>query len=222
MAAEGHRPAGAPAMLAALSTHPALSAVTAGYTAGFGVYALDTGNARYLVYGPVMVALAGAVAAIHARVRLTTWVLWALSLWGLAHMAGGMLPSPVRAGEILYDVNLVPGLLRYDKAVHACGMAAATVACWQALRAAVRPAGAYLAGACVVAWLASMGLGAVNEMVEFLAARVTSNLHVGDFDNTGWDLVANLVGSAVAAAWLYLRADGDLTCRHPLRPARRR
>jgi hypothetical protein len=207
MTTDGHRSVGAPVApvaAAALRAQPLLAALTAGYVAVFGVYALAAGNGRFLVYGPVTAALAGAVAAIHVHMRLTPGVLWALSLWGLAHMAGGLLPSPLAASEILYDVNVL-WLVRYDKLVHACGMAAGTVACWQVLRAVVPPTAAGLRVACLMAWLASMGLGAVNELLEFLVTRLTADSHVGGFENTGWDLVANLLGSASATAWLYRR-----------------
>jgi hypothetical protein len=44
----------------------------------------------------------------------------------------------------------------------------------------------------------------MNEVVEFFASR-TFAANVGGYVNTGWDLVANLVGCAVAASALYVR-----------------
>ena len=45
-----------------------------------------------------------------------------------------------------------------------------------------------------------MGFGALNEVVEFFATRLLPDTNVGDYENIGWDLVANLAGSLVAAA----------------------
>jgi hypothetical protein len=82
-------------------------------------------------------------------------------------------------------------------------MGVATWACWQGLRTATgcRPT----AGPLVVSALAGMGLGAVNEVVEFIATRLMDT-NVGGYVNTGWDLVANTVGAVIAAGlirWAY-------------------
>jgi hypothetical protein len=42
-----------------------------------------------------------------------------------------------------------------------------------------------------------MGLGATNEVIEFIATRLMDT-NVGGYENTGWDLVANAVGAGLA------------------------
>ncbi len=44
-----------------------------------------------------------------------------------------------------------------------------------------------------------MGLGALNESVEFIATITIPETNVGGCLNTGWDLVANAVGATLAA-----------------------
>jgi hypothetical protein len=44
-----------------------------------------------------------------------------------------------------------------------------------------------------------MGFGAANEVVEFIATITLPGTNVGGYENTGWDLVANLVGCLLAA-----------------------
>jgi hypothetical protein len=56
--------------------------------------AVRTGNREFIFYIAVMLFLMAAVAVIHFRVGLSRTALWGLSLWGLAHMAGGLLPVP--------------------------------------------------------------------------------------------------------------------------------
>ena len=41
--------------------------------------------------------------------------------------------------------------------------------------------------------------------VEFTATRIMPKTNVGGYENTGWDLVSNLVGSTLAAGWLWRR-----------------
>jgi hypothetical protein len=59
-------------------------------------------------------------------------------------------------------------------------------------------------GIAVLVAFMGMGVGALNEVVEFFASR-TFAANVGGYVNTGWDLVANLLGCAVAASALYVR-----------------
>ena len=72
-------------------------------------------------------------------------------------------------------------MLRFDRLVHAFGFGAASVACWQALvpRLTARPD----ARVAVLAALAGMGIGAINEVVEFAASRLSST-NVGGYSNT--------------------------------------
>jgi hypothetical protein len=60
-------------------------------------------------------------------------------------------------------------------------------------------------GLMVLAAAAGMGLGALNELVEFVATLLIPETNVGGYLNTGWDLVANFVGASFAAAVIYLR-----------------
>lgn len=48
-----------------------------------------------------------------------------------------------------------------------------------------------------------MGFGAANEVIEFLATIILPETNVGGYENTGWDLVANFVGSLLAAVVIY-------------------
>jgi hypothetical protein len=52
---------------------------------------------------------------------------------------------------------------------------------------------------------AGMGFGAVNEVVEFAATLMLPGTNVGGYENTGWDLVANLVGCLAAATMISVR-----------------
>ena len=46
------------------------------------------------------------------------------------------------------------------------------------------------------------GVGAANEIVEFIATISLPNTNVGGYENTGWDLVANFVGCIIAAVMI--------------------
>lgn len=110
----------------------------------------------------------------------------------------------MKGRRVLYNLWLIPDRLKFDQIVHFYGSAIATWACWQWLRAAAGLARPTVRIVMLCA-LAGTGLGAVNEVVEFLTTRVVSDTNVGGFENTGWDLVANLTG---APAGLLVLAGG--------------
>ena len=169
------------------------------------------GNREFLFYIVVMVIMIAGVMAVHRRVNLSQGALWALSIWGLLHMMGGLMPVPegwAISGEVrvLYSLWLIPGYLKYDHVVHAYGFGTTTWVCWQGLRAAFRGVGKQVQptfGLMVLAAAGGMGFGALNEVIEFMAVLLVPNTNVGGYVNTGWDLVANLIGTFVAAKLIY-------------------
>ena len=192
---------------------------TAAYLALAVPRALVSGNTEFVIYIGVVVVLVAVIGCVHMKVGLSSGVLWAMSVWGLAHMAGGLVSVPAdwpTQGDyrVLYSLWLIPDsltggrfALKYDQVVHAYGFGVTTWLCWQGLRAALRarcPAGAPASaprptlGLLLLCAAAGMGFGALNEVVEFAATLVTET-NVGGYANTGWDLVSNAVGAAVAA-----------------------
>jgi hypothetical protein len=190
-----------------------VAAFTALYLVAATVGAFALGNREFLFYIAVMVLLLGVVWFVHRSIALTTGTLWALTLWGLLHMAGGLAAVPESwpiDGDIrvLYSLWLIPERLKYDQVVHAYGFGVATWVCWQGIRAAIRHRGGDAVptpGLMVLAATAGMGLGALNEVVEFAATLLVPETNVGGYLNTGWDLVANAIGATAAAVFVWLR-----------------
>jgi uncharacterized membrane protein YjdF len=191
-----------------------VAAFTALYLVIAAIGAVAIGNREFLFYIVVMVLLVGVVSVVNRSVALTSSALWALSFWGVAHMAGGLIKVPESwpiNGEIrvLYSLWLIPGRLKYDQVVHAYGFGVATWVCWQGIRAAIRQRGGDAVptfGLMVLAATAGMGLGALNEVVEFAATLLVPETNVGGYLNTGRDLVANAIGATIAAFLISLAA----------------
>jgi uncharacterized membrane protein YjdF len=184
-----------------------VAAFTFGYLAIATVAGLLRGNDEFLFYIAVMLVLMGLVWAVNRSVGLSTGALWALSLWGLAHMAGRLVVVPEgwpvnAASRVLYSLWLIPERLKYDHLVHAYGFGVTTWVCWQGLKSAVRkrsgsaPTPAF--GLLTLAAAAGLGFGALNEVIEFVATLTMPETNVGGYINTGWDLVANTVGAVTA------------------------
>lgn len=187
----------------------------AAYMAAAVAASMIKGNREFIFYIVIMCVLIGVMALVHRRVGLSTPLLWALSVWGLMHMAGGLVPVPEGwpyHGEhgVLYSLWLIPEKLKYDQIVHAYGFGVTTWLCWHGLSTSLKQAFAIrlkpTLGMMTLCAAAGVGFGALNEVIEFIAVLTIPNTNVGGYENTGWDLVANLVGALVAAVWIRLKA----------------
>ena len=188
------------AVVDAVRRHRVLAAFSAAYFAGFVAYGVATGSSNTWIYAAVIAALFAFVATIDNTARFSSHVLLGLSLWGLAHMAGGLVPS---GDDVLYGRMLLP-FLRFDQVVHAWGFGFAGLATWEAVRPRIGTATP--GAAAFIVFIGGLAFGALNEMIEFLLTRILDETNVGGFDNTGWDLVANTFGATVAALWTRFQA----------------
>ncbi|NNE93986.1 MAG: hypothetical protein HKN23_20235 [Verrucomicrobiales bacterium] len=169
-------------------------------------------NLEFIIYLFVMAMIIAATLGVYRRAGLSFPLLCLFSIWGLSHMLGGIIHIPghwhsTDTTAVLYNWRILPGYLKYDQLVHGFGVGLVTWTCWQALSHRVcRIGGAPLRptfGLLALCATAGMGFGALNEVVEFLAVLILPKTNVGDYENTGWDLVANLVGAATAAVAIF-------------------
>jgi len=179
----------------------AVLAFTLVYVAGFAIWFVVAGNSEFVWYVVTLVVLIALVGLTLRIAQYPTAMLWALTVWGLAHMAGGGVP----VGEsVLYAVQLVPiistgelTLLKYDQVVHAYGFGVTAWLLWHLMHLhfpALRSTWTIL----IYPALGAMGLGAINEMIEFAAVLALPETGVGGYYNTALDLVFNALGAVVA------------------------
>lgn len=195
-----------------LTSEKTILAFTMIYIAPALATSLSGGKMEFVIYVAVMFILLIPILYLHHRVSLHPAALWGLSLWGLAHMSGGLVTVPESwptAGEspVLYNWWILPERLKYDQVVHAYGFGLTTWICWQGLVGAFRSHSIELRptlGLLTLCAAAGMGFGALNEVIEFAATLLVPETNVGGYLNTGWDLVSNLVGCLVAAVLIFL------------------
>lgn len=184
--------------------HPLLAATVAAYVVGWLVYGVIVGARLTASYVVIVTVVGLAVAATDSRVRFSQLVLVGLAVWGFGHLAGGLVPLDAAGDRILYNaVFLRWG--HFDNVVHFIGFGTAGIGVWEASRSwlPVRPGHRF--GTAVIVCLLGQGVGAVNEVVEFGASHALAATNVGGYENTGRDLVANLLGSALAGWWVSRR-----------------
>lgn len=173
-------------------------AVTLAGTAVGIAIGIARGAPNWPVYLVVILFGMGLVAALHAASGFSRITLWGLAVFALGHVAGGMVPV---GDGVLYEQWLVEPVARYDNVQHAWGFGWAGRATWELLRRRMGPGPAAdrLVTNCVIV-LAATGLGAANEIVEWILTLTIPGTDVGGYDNTARDLVANLVGGVLIAA----------------------
>jgi len=173
------------------------------YVLGFGVYYVGIQNYEFLVYIGVLVLIGAVVIGTLRYSKLDKFALWGLSIWGFLHMAGG----GIRIGASnLYSVRLIDiisgegqfYILKMDQVIHFYGFFITAIVIYQILRNNFK-IGEHTKLAVFLAWIGSMGLGALNEVVEFVAFVSLSQTGVGDVYNTGLDLIFNMCGALVGA-----------------------
>ena len=181
----------------------AVAAFVLAYLALFSAWFFSIGNAEFAIYIVTMLVL---MALIGATLRVGEYparMLWALALWGLLHCAGGGVPV---GDKVLYATQILPligdgstemTLLKYDQIVHALGFGITAWVLWHVLtRHYPETKNTWTAYAFPA--LAAMGLGAVNEIIEFSAVVIVQDTGVGGYINTALDLCFNALGALIA------------------------
>jgi uncharacterized membrane protein YjdF len=179
-------------------------AFVAAYVLAFTAFSAGRGDRRVVAYLVVLGGLAAVFRRLHRRFQFPTGIVWALSLCGLLHLWGGLIPASNGDAPIFYETWIIEPLVKYDQLTHFTATAVLTAAAWHVLGRLVDPRRCSPATRAVLATTMAVGLGAVNEVFEFLAALRLADVFVGGLTNVGWDLVFNLFGAASAAVWLAL------------------
>jgi hypothetical protein len=158
-------------------------------------------NYEFLIYIVTVAVFMLFIARLHLRYNFTTGMLLGLSGWGLMHMLGGFI---IIDSRVLYAYQLVPVVLRYDQFVHAFGFGFSTLLGYYILRPSLCEKPRWVAVSILVV-LIGMGIGAVNEIVEFIAVKTVPETNVGGYDNTMFDLVFNTIGAVLAVSYVNLK-----------------
>jgi len=194
-----------------LQKHWALVAFSALYILGFTVFFVLQRDFEFLLYVGVLIVFAALIAGTLHITRFDWVILWGLSLWGFLHVIGGGVSVE---GTVLYGITVIPiahfggelTFVKYDQLVHLYGFAVATLVVYHLLRPYLGRT-VHLGMILVITALAGMGLGVVNEIVEFIAVLVFPETGVGGYHNTALDLVFNTIGAIIAAFYIGMRRE---------------
>ncbi len=178
------------------------------YVPIFAFVALRNVNFEFVLYVGVILAVGGFILWWQPIIQFDIPVLWGLTIWGFMHLCGGN----IRVDDaILYNLTLFPvvdapyHILRYDQVVHVLGFGVATLVCHHLLKPFLRAGIRKWVLLSFLIVLMGSGLGAINEVLEFLAVISVPDTNVGGYENTALDLVCNLLGGLLAVIFMAFR-----------------
>ncbi len=170
--------------------------------AGFTVYYLVQRNPEFLIY---VVTISAMIYLIEKTDRIFNYGLPAkigFSTWLFLHLGGGAFHIN---GNRWYDTILIDivgepyHILKYDQAIHTFCYFVITLFIYAIVRHISKEKANPLT-ICLITAFASMGISAMNEIVEFSAVVFFGSTGVGDYFNNALDLVFNLAGVIPAIA----------------------
>lgn len=169
-----------------------------------GWYFAQDSNLEFVIYIGVII---GAFALLFGTLRITKfppYILWLISIWGLMHVLGGSVQTQ---DGVLFAYRIYPFLdlggdfyiLKYDQVVHAYLYGVMALVFRHVLMVSLAARGPIWV-ILVTALMASMGVSAMNEIMEFLIAVNLAENGVGGYENAMLDLIFNFSGAVIALA----------------------
>ena len=167
-----------------------------------GLYFLQDLNFEFVIYVGVIIAVFALLFGTLRITRFPTWLLWLVSVWGLLHILGGSVPTQ---DGVLFAYRIYPFLdlggdfyvLKYDQMVHAYLYGVMTLVFFHLVTRTLSAKGSFCI-ALLIAVMASMGVSAMNEIMEFLIAVTLERNGVGGYENAMLDLIFNFSGAVIA------------------------
>jgi len=162
---------------------------------------LQKKNYEFVMYIGVIIIFFLLILATNKKHNLSNGVLWGLVVWAILHMCGGFV---YLNGTRLYEIQLLNiitrpeyYILRYDQFVHMFGFGLTTFIAYEILKPYLNKKVNWVVVSALL-MLIAIGVGAVNEIIEFITVVIVPETGVGGFYNTSLDLVANGVGAFIA------------------------
>jgi uncharacterized membrane protein YjdF len=185
-----------------LSSPKAVLAFSAVYLALGALYFLQDLNFEFVIYIVVIVAAFALLFGTLKTTQFPVYILWLISIWGLLHILGGSVPTP---DGVLFAYKIYPFIdnggefyvLKYDQVVHMYLYGVMAIVFLHVLQKTLKAVGsAWMIF--LLAAMASMGVSALNEIMEFLIAISLTRNGVGGYENAMLDLIFNFSGAVIA------------------------
>ena len=172
----------------------------------FIILFLSKKNYEFIIYVGVIIFFLLLIIVTNKKINYPSSILWGLTLWSFLHMSGGgIYINKTR----LYEIILIPlsttyQIIKYDQFVHVIGFGVSTLVMYHLIKSLLRPNHKWVALSIVIV-MAGLGVGALNEIIEFIVTVIVPSTGVGGYENTSLDLVADLIGALIAMAIILIK-----------------
>jgi uncharacterized membrane protein YjdF len=171
----------------------------------FTFIAIQKQNSEFILYIGIIIFFFVLILATNHKTNFNNGILWGLTAWALMHMTGGLIEYK---GAVIYKFILLKiienpnfTILRYDQFVHGFGFFLATLIAYSLLKPYLNKQTNWKVISALLIFI-GMGLGALNEIIEFITVLALPETGVGGYYNTLWDLVFNTIGAIIAVMWI--------------------
>ncbi len=165
------------------------------------IYFTSIGNYEFLVYILVTAAVFFALIKLDDTYKFPIYSIWLFVIWIVLHMFGGSIiingvGDRLYAWVIFNWIGAPYHILKYDQIVHAYAYIVFTILVYHSLSKHFKKQDTLALS--IFAVLASLGISLGNEIVEFaMVVFADAGNAVGDYYNTGLDMVFNLIGALI-------------------------
>ena len=168
---------------------------------------LSRANYEFLGYIGVITFFMVIVLLTNNRVNYPNGLLLGLAVWSILHMSGGGI---LIEGKRLYDFMILPivgapyYIFKFDQFVHIIGFWVATLLMYCLIKPIIKKDNRKFVALSIVVIMASVGAGAMNEIIEFSATLFVKNTGVGSYEN--------LIGAVGAMVYIIIKEKKKLSC----------
>ncbi len=167
---------------------------------GFSFAYFTMENYKFMTNAGMIAGFTILALATNKKVRYPPVILAGFTAWALLHLSGS---NVIVGGSALYDRVIFPvagalPIIRYDQIVHTVGFGFATALVYHIMASRVPEAARNSALILSTIALAGLGVGAINEMIEFAALAIFPTADIGGYENTLLDLFGDFVGAIFA------------------------
>ena len=180
------------------------------YSIIFAVIYIATQNYEFIGYIFVMLFLAFVAYRLNKKYEFSPGVLLGLSIWGILHMTGGIL---IVKGDVLYRLILIPiyqhpeiqefVIMKFDQFAHFYFYFFATLFSFYLLKPHLNKNYSRKMIYVLLIFI-GMGIGALNEIIEFGLVLTVKSTGVGGYYNTLLDIIFNTLGAIAAVIYIHL------------------
>lgn len=171
------------------------------FLAYFIIYFAADQNWEFTIYSVFVGVVIWLMVKLHMKYQFSTTVLIGATISHVLHKFGRYL---IIDGGILYQWEVIEGVLRFDKVLHFWNILVFTIVGFYLLKPYIKTIEKKRVLSLIL-FLFGLGIGTFWEMFEFSVVATQIQTGVGGYFNTMGDIVANTLGALVAVLYLNFR-----------------